>query len=204
MLFNFSEKGHRVLATDISEGMIQHARAKGNGKVQFQQMDINTISESIFQQKFDLVFSNFGGLNCLSPQQLKKFLKTLPSLVKPNGKIIMVIMPKSCLWEQFYFLVKGSSKKAFRRKKEQPSMANVEGIEVPTWYYNPKDIVTLCKEVDTVSVHPIGIAIPPSYLEPFFASKKRILRTLTLIEGWLKASFWAKYADHYIITFQKK
>lgn len=199
-----SKKGHQVLATDISKEMIAESRKK-NPNITFKTLDITSISSETFEQKFDVIFSNFGGLNCLSKEQLKSFLDVSETLLNPNGKTILVIMPKNTLWEQLYFLLKGSFKKAYRRNTSQSIAANVEGVAVPTWYYNPKEIVALASEkLKTISIKPVGIAIPPSYLESFFVKKKRFLGALVKIESWLSSSFWAKYADHYLIILQKK
>ena len=82
---------------------------------------------------------------------------------------------------------------------------NVEGVKIPTWYYNPKEVVTLAEEkLEPEVIKPIGIAIPPSYLESFFVKRKGLLNFLIKTESWLSCSFWAKYADHYLIAFSKK
>jgi len=202
----FSEKGHQIIATDISEEMIQAALSKNiKGSVRFVQHDMTTITEDTFQKKFDLIFSNFGGLNCLPEEELKEMMQKIDKLLNPLGKIALVIMPKHCLWETFYFLMKGNWKKATRRNTKKSVMANVDGVEVSTWYYNPKDIVTLAKnQFRTLAIKPIGMTIPPSYLEPYFKDKKSFFRLLVRMESMFAARFWAKYADHYLVAFQKK
>lgn len=199
----FSRLGHRVLATDISSEMIKTAQKK-YPKINFQQLDINLINTNTFQEKFDFIFSNFGGLNCLTPNELKKFLEISSSILTPNGRLGLVIMPKSCLWEQFYYLLKRQTKNAFRRKSKKFILANVDGISVPTWYFNPKYIKKNTNNYKVIITKPVGIAIPPSYLEPFFKNKKLLLQILIWKEKLLSFSFLAKYADHYLIILQKK
>lgn len=199
----FSKKGHKVLATDISEEMIKVAKSKNNN-ICFLQQDINTITSKIFTEKFDLIFSNFGGLNCLSNSQFELFLQKSVTLLKPNGKLIMVVMPKHCLWEFIYFSIKGKFKKANRRNTNSVVIANVNGEKVSTWYHNPKEIVSLTEKLYVLDmIKPIGISIPPSYLESSFLSKKPFINILTTIEKLLSNKFWAKYADHYLIEFTK-
>ena len=199
-----SNLGHRVIATDISSEMIAKAKKK-NPSIQFLQQDITTITSETFSEKFDLIFSNFGGLNCLSKEQLKSLIDTSETLLKKNGKLIFVIMPKRCLWERFYFFIKGNFKKMKRRKSKKAVLANVDGIDVATRYFNPSELKELANKKYTLSVlKPIGISIPPSYLEPYFVSKKNFLKLLIHLENWLSSSFWSKYADHYLISFQKK
>ncbi|MBV1922886.1 MAG: class I SAM-dependent methyltransferase [Flavobacteriaceae bacterium] len=199
-----TNQGHKVIATDISSEMITEATSK-NDSITFLQQDITTITSETFTETFDLIFSNFGGLNCLSKEQLETFIDVSETLLKNNGKLVFVIMPKHCLWEQFYFFIKGDFKKMNRRKSKQEVVANVDDVNVPTWYFNPSELKTLTKNKFTLSLlKPIGISIPPSYLEPFFISKKRFLKLLISFEKWLSSTFWSKFADHYIISFQKK
>ncbi len=199
----FTKNGHKVLATDISEEMINVAKSKNNN-ICFLQQEINTITSKTFQKKFDLIFSNFGGLNCLSKSQLELFLQKSSKLLNPDGKLLLVLMPKHCLWERFYFLLKGKHKKAFRRNTNKAILANVDGIQVQTWYYNPKEIVSLTEKLYVLGmVKPIGISIPPTYLEPFFSKRKSLLKILIKMERLLSNRFWAKYADHYLIEFTR-
>ncbi len=202
----FSKNGHSVLATDISYEMIQVAKQKyKDSNIEFKQLDIKDISTESFTQKFDLIFSNFGGLNCLSPQELKSFLNISDSLLKSKGKMALVIMPKLCIWERFYFILKGEIRKAKRRNTNKSVLANVEGVKVPTWYYNPKEVVSLASnQYKTIAIKPIGLKIPPSYLEPFFKNIKGFLKMLIWAEELFSNRFWAKYSDHYLIIFEKK
>lgn len=201
-----AKKNHTVLATDISKEMI--ARAKS--KVQFQnltfvQADINSISDLCIDKKFDILFSNFGGLNCLTKTELELFFKNSTEKLTEKGKLILVIMPKNTLWERIYFLAKGKIKSAFRRAKKV-AIATVDGVSVPTYYYNPDDIIKLAeREFDVLGTNPIGFFIPPSYLEPFFKENKKLLSILSKAENRIKNwSFLSKYADHYIVLLQKK
>ncbi len=202
----FFEKGHRVLATDISSEMIKVAKEKHqNPNIRFQEKDITKITSETFSEKFDLIFSNFGGLNCLSPQELEKFISVSYSLLNPNGKMALVIMPKFCLWERFYFILKGKFKKAKRRNTNDAVLVNVEGVKVSTWYYNPKEVVSLTSNhYKTIAIKPIGLKIPPSYLESFFLNKKGLLKMLIWAEKLYSNQFWSKYSDHYLIVLEKK
>lgn len=217
----FANQNHTVLATDISEGMINKAKQKNDLKnLKFQQLDINKIdscfrrndnTESVIpakagiQNKFDLIFSNFGGLNCLSNQELEAFFKNASSLLNENGKIVCVIMPKNCIWENNYLFLAGKWKQLFRRNTKDYLLVNVEGTSVKTWYYNPKEIVSLTKnEYHIKNYKPIGFFIPPSYLESFFKRNNWLLNSLNWLENQVTNwSFLSRYSDHFIITLQK-
>lgn len=202
----FFDQGHRVLATDISEKMIDKARDKYPGtSIRFQVLDIRNLNEEPFDEPFDLIFSNFGGLNCIDHYDLKRFVEVSSTLLKTSGKMALVIMAKKCLWERFYFAVKGRFGSAFRRNTNESVMSHVDGTMVRTWYYSPKDVIKMSKpHFDPILIRPIGICIPPSYLEPFFRNRKRLLGWLIRLERIFSRRFYSDYADHFIIVLQKK
>ena len=202
----FAKLGHDVIATDISKGMIEVAKAKPHPKnVTFKVQDINTITKDSFHKKFDFIFSDFGGINCLSFEQLEMFFETSAELLKENGKIAIVLMPKNCLWERVYFTLKGDKTKANRRNTNESIVANVDGVGVDTWYYNPKDVSAAAKKsFTTKKVKPIGVTIPPSYLEQSFVAKFPMLNIFKGFDSVLTAASLAKYADHFLIILEKK
>ncbi|NHN27446.1 class I SAM-dependent methyltransferase [Flavobacterium jejuense] len=201
-----AQRNFNVLATDISENMIAIGKSKNHYQnLTFNQLDLTLLANRESLGTFDLVFSNFGGLNCLPKNELQNFFTNIPNHLNEKGKLALVIMPKNTIWEQCYFLLKGKLSKVFRRRKEV-AIANVDGENVATYYYNPKDIVNLAKiNFNFIESKPIGFFIPPSYLEPFFQNKIRLFKILNYLENKIKnKSFLSKYADHYIIILQKK
>ncbi|WP_298221330.1 class I SAM-dependent methyltransferase [Flavobacterium sp.] len=201
-----AKQGFEVTATDISKAMIATAKAKENpNDITYRQADINDLSVYFPNEKFDLIFSNFGGLNCLSKIQMELFFKNAANLLTEKGQLILIIMPRNTLWEQGYFLLKGKFESVFRRKKEN-ALANVDGQKVLTYYYNPKETLTLAGDsFDLKQQNPIGFFVPPSYLEPFFKTRPRFMGLLNALERKITTySFLAKYADHYLIAFEKK
>lgn len=201
-----AHQNFKVTATDISSKMIEVAKSKAlHDNLTFSTVDIKAIAMEFSGQKFDLIFSNFGGLNCLSKSELTQFFKDSNALLSEKGKLILVIMPKHTLWEQGYFLVKAQFSEVFRRKKEVV-VADVDGEKVPTYYYNPKDIVNLAgNDFELLNHKPIGFFVPPSYLESFFKKKEGVLRFLFGLENKISnRSLLSKRADHYILTLQKR
>ncbi|HKR04403.1 MAG TPA: methyltransferase domain-containing protein [Bacteroidia bacterium] len=206
----FAKKGHRVIATDASEKMIEESNSKflplqegPNSK--FRTCGFDKLKEEFSNNKFDLVFSNFGGLNCIDDAQLKKLSADLFSLLKPNGKFIAVIMGRKCLWEQFYFLCKLNFRKALRRLSKEGVYAAFGSQVQKTFYYSPAEFKKITGTEFRVTVKkPVGIAIPPSYLEPFFKNKTWLLKILNFKERLLSFSFLSNFADHYFIALQRR
>lgn len=205
----FSDKGFNIMATDISLEMLKATEKKVaqfsmQHKVHVRHFDIEDFDETLFDKKFDLIFSNFGGMNCIPPDALKSLFGKIPSMLNPGGRLIAVLMPKHCLWESFYFLVKLQFPKVFRRWLRNNMKAIIGGIEVNTWYYNPSQIEKWQSPTFRVAAcRPIGFALPPSYLEKYFANRSKILIQLYGIERKLRSlSFLSKFADHYIIDLK--
>ncbi|WP_394747365.1 class I SAM-dependent methyltransferase [Spongiimicrobium salis] len=203
-----SQKSARVTATDLSMAMLTKAESKAQGKdnITYKTLDLNHFGETTFESGFDFIFSNFGGLNCIAPKQMEKFIQDAGSKLNERGQMALVIMPKKTFMERLYFLIKGNRRKAFRRNTTTPVMANVEGKEVATWYYDPSDIKAYAKNTFKVlTFKPIGFLVPPSYLEGFFSTKKKLLSLL----GWIdrRLDFFnplSAYADHFIIILEKR
>lgn len=205
-----AKNGHSVLATDASAKMIEVAKQKSNAitstTLHFEQAAFSELKTKFSNQKFDLVFSNFGGLNCVNNLELKQLLDDFYGLLNPNGKLVLVIMGRKCAWERLYFLLKGNSKSAFRRMSQDAIAANLgNGIVQPTFYFSPSEIKSLAEQkFQHLNTKPIGFFIPPSYLEKFFSNKKILLQFLFQLEKLFgQFSFLSNYADHYLIYLKR-
>jgi ubiquinone/menaquinone biosynthesis C-methylase UbiE len=206
----FSEKGFNIVATDVSEEMLKVTQEKVQQysmqhKISSQYLDLDSFDDSLFEKKFDLVFSNFGGLNCINPASFQKLLDKLPAILSPEGRFIAVIMPKFCIWESIYFLLTFQFKKIFRRWTKKSVEAELQGAQVKTWYFRPSQVKSWATKFSIVTKKPIGLALPPSYLQRFFSKHKRFLRILNSLEKKLNTwSALAGMADHYLIDLKLK
>lgn len=206
----FGEKGFNIVATDISEEMLKVTEKKVaqfsmQDKVHTRYLNMEDFDETLFAKKFDLIFSNFGGVNCLSPASFKMLLRKIPDMLNPGGRFIAVIMPKYCVWESLYFLIKFKFSKAFRRWTNQEVIANINGVDTGIWYYNPATVRAWIGSSLLLQNHwPIGLVLPPSYLEKFFESRSRTLMRLNSLEAKLNTfSFLSPLADHFIIDLKR-
>lgn len=207
----FGERGFNIVATDISGEMLRVTQKKAEQfsmqhRISSHYLDLESFNETLFDKKFDLVFSNFGGLNCINPESFKKLLENLPSLLNPGGRFVGVIMPKFCAWETVFFLLRLQFKKAFRRLTSKEVITDLQGTSMKTWYYHPSQIKNWSKEkFRLISIRPIGVALPPSYLENFFSLRKRWLLQLNKFEKSLShASLLSGMSDHFVIDLQLK
>lgn len=206
----FAEKGLRVLATDISPEMVRVAAHKADQKgvshlVRTRVCAFQDIALLENDPRYDLIFSNFGGLNCLPPGDYLDFVNNLARLLSPGGLFIAVVMPRFCLWETLYYMGKAKFRQAFRRLSRAPVSARLnDSTSVKTWYYSPKDMKTYFKDWVVADVRPIGLFIPPSYLEPFFKNRITFLDRLANLERIAaRFKFLAGAGDHFMVVFKK-
>lgn len=205
----FGEGGFNLVATDITEEMLKITEKKAEQysmqhKISSHFLDLDTFNETLFDKKFDLVFSNFGGINCINPESLQMLFARLPSILNPGGRFIGVVMPKFCAWETVFFLLRFQFRRAFRRLSSRQSFSDLHGPNAKTWYYQPSQITSWSKSnFKLVSLQPIGVALPPAYLERFFTVRKRWLTRLNRLEKrFNQSSFLSAMSDNYIIDLK--
>jgi ubiquinone/menaquinone biosynthesis C-methylase UbiE len=205
----FAAQGHRVHATDISEGMQQILKQKIVAAGLHEKISTETISYTALGQleckkEYDLIFSNFAGLNCTG--ELDKVLYSFTDLLKPGGLVTLVILPRFCLWE-FLLLFRGRFKTAFRRFFSRNGVtAHIEGSFFKCWYYNPSYVIKhLQKNFDQVDLEGLCTVVPPSYLEGFAEKYPKLFSFLKLKEKkWSRKWPWKNMGDYYIISLRKK
>lgn len=205
-----AQAGHRVLATDLSKKMIEVAKSKvaqldQTLDLRFETADFLQLPTIVGQKKFDLVFSNFGGLNCINTADTIQFSRNCYQLLRPGGILFLIYISKACTWERLYFSYQGNKEKASRRKTNGPVTSQVEGHPVSIWYYSTTELATLYSQYFTLEDQfPIGLLVPPSYLEPLFTKRKFLLQTLGGMDRVLRFKGWADYGDHVGVVLQRR
>ena len=198
-----------VHATDISVGMLEVLQQKVKDahleKLINSEICSFTDLENL-QDKgpYDLIFSNFAGLNCTG--ELNKVLASFTALLKPKGILTLVILPKFCLWE-LLMIFKGKLKTATRRLFSKNGVtARVEQTHFTCWYYNPSYLIKhLKKDFDLLSIEGLCTIVPPSYIENFSEKFPKVFSLLCKIENrWKNKWPWKYIGDYYIISLQKK
>lgn len=203
---HLSQMGHRVTATDASLAMLEQARIKTTTKdIRLLQLDLKALDDPRLEKDYDLIFSNFGGLNCLSAEQLGLFLEQAERSLSANGELILVLMSRSCALERIYYRLKGDREKAYRRAGGGPLMVAVNGLYVNTWYYNPKDLQALLPAgLSIQKAYPVGISIPPSYMQKGINRKPWLLKLGAWLEPLIAIPPLASMGDHYILKIVRQ
>ena len=200
-----AERGYHVHATDISTGMVAAIRKKIQRTTAPTRFTVQQLSFTGLEQTeagpFDLIFSNFGGLNCIP--DLNAVTKKLPNVLKHGGYIVWVIMPPICPWEVAQVL-RGQFRVGLRRLHRSGVLANVEGAAIRTWYHSPKEVrAAFPSEFHLVAQRSISLFCPPSYMDRFPHRFSRLTQHLLNLDARLGKYFpFQHWGDFLIYTFQ--
>ncbi len=192
--------GYKVLATDSASGMINMIYQKRHQNLNALQMSFHKLE---LTQKFDIILSNFGGLNTTS--NIAKVFKQFPNLLNKGGYVVLTILNPFCIWE--FANLPWSWKTATRRLnwlKKKPTKANIGGNVIDTYYYSPAQIQKAMPPVmRLVEVQGLSIFVPPPYMKQIPRRYPKIFDMLTKIEMRL-CSFWpfSHLGDYFIISFR--
>ncbi len=199
----FAQKGILVHSTDISDGMIEQIAKKVTDynlshKITFEQCSYTELNK-IKNKKFDFIFSNFGGLNCLA--DLSEATKFFPSLLNEKGKVCLVIMPPICPWE-LVNIFRGKFKYAFRRLKTSGTPAHIEDIHFTTHYFSSKEVMkALGDKFILVKLEGLAVFTPNPQMEKFQKKFPGLINLLNKLDESLSGYFpFNKIGDHIILT----
>jgi ubiquinone/menaquinone biosynthesis C-methylase UbiE len=200
----FAALGYRVHATDMSEGMLRQLEKKVVLQDLDEKITLQKISYTELDQitnKFDYIFSNFGGLNCIP--DLGPVAKNIPKLLKPKGKVTLVIMPPICPWE-LALILRGHFKSAVRRLHRNGVLAHVEGVHFKSFYFTPKRVLKVFgREFKKIALQGLGSVSPPPYMKNFPKRLPEVYRFLTSLDARIsRFPPFNSWADHFILTMQ--
>ncbi|MDP4762993.1 MAG: methyltransferase domain-containing protein [Salibacteraceae bacterium] len=195
--------GHEVIATDLSSEMISVAKQKRASDISFQVAGFHDLKEKFEGQTFDLIFSNFAGLNCVSKLQLQAIQEDFSALLKPKGKFIGVFLGEYCWQERLYFRLKNQPDNINRRLSIHE--ANIDNKSTQqTHCFSPEALKELFIDFNFIRQQPIGLLVSPSYFEAQLKHWPRLVRLLQSLESAVAIPKWANNADHFLIEFEVK
>jgi cyclopropane fatty-acyl-phospholipid synthase-like methyltransferase len=205
-----ANRGVHVVACDNSPQMIAVAKRRigENGLQQFVQTRVlraQDIAALDTNELFDGAFSNFGVLNCV--EDLGRFARDLAQRLKPGASVVLCWMGPCCLWEIGWYLVHGNRKKAFRRLQRDGVTAKIaDGAFVRVHYPSVKSLVrTFAPEFRVAVVKGIGVAVPPSYLEPWAQQHPRLFQMGERADSFLGHCPGVRVlADHILVRLQRE
>ena len=199
----FAQNGRVVHATDVADGMIHAIREKAQrlgAGLTVQQISFTEIG-TVEGAPFDLVFSNFGGLNCIP--DLREVTRFVPKLLKPGGYVVWVIMPPLSPWE-LTLALRGKFGAAVRRLNPKGVQANVEGAQVWTWYFSARSVrAAFGAEFRLLERRSISLFGPPSYMDRFPLLFPRLTNLLLKMDERLGGLYpFNLWGDFVMYTFR--
>jgi len=205
-----AQLGHKVLATDRSQDMLKVVEAKAadnllQNLLKVGEMDLADPTAVLedgdrsTQEAYHLVFSNFGGLNCINHDELTVLSNTLKGKLANGSDVVLVIMPRYCLFDLVYRLLHFNIGSIVDRISKDAIEVDVEGIRVKTYYHSPQAAKKAFKGYQHIDTKIIGLY--PSYMEKLINKFSFLLhledflvRTFSLLGG----PFY-RLSDHYLI-----
>ncbi len=197
----FAKRGHIITATDFSQSMLNIADnklLKQTYRGQYKSCLLDLKNPAIPENNFDLVFSNFGGLNCLNREELTVLCKFVSEKLIPGGSFIGVVMPPHTFIDKYYRIYKGEKEKHYNRSADKALEVEVNGKNISTFYFQEEELKNIFSKFTTVNILPVGFI--PSYLE-----KSRLKNFLLLMSDFLcTLRFNPNKSDHFLIHFKKQ
>ena len=184
----FAQRGVNVHATDVAAGMLDAIADKAathnalhHTRITHEAADFQDLRAVLRPADgYDLIFSNFGGLNCA--EDLTAVCAQFHALLKPGGHVALVVMPPLCPWELAQAL-RGHFKTATRRLHAGGTRAHVEGAHFVTRYFSPATVLrALGLRFNDAHLQAISLFSPPSFVERFPARLPRVFNALTRLD----------------------
>jgi len=205
-----AERGVTVLACDSSPQMIDVAarRVRQSGLqalVSARVLRGEDISTLPPDELFDGAFSNFGALNCVD--DLERVAHGLARVLKPGATALLCWMGPCCMWEMIWYLAHADKDKAFRRFKPAGVNARIaDGAFIHVHYPSVRFLAwTFAPEFRVKAVRGIGVAVPPSYLEPWARRHPYLLQICEHFDSWLGGSPGVRLlGDHVLVRLQRE
>ena len=193
------ERGHRVVAVDKSEGMLDTLRERlPAASVYIGDARRLTILENA--APFDVALLNFGVINCV--ERPAEVARALARHVRPGGWAFVVWMPRWSWGEVAYFGLRGHFRAASRRWSGH-SAVEVAGREVPTWFHTQADVCADFLPWFTAErCESLSVVLPPPRQT---ARWTRRMRWLERIDGQVRAlPVLSATGDHAIVAFRRR
>ncbi len=200
-----ARRGYTVHATDIAAGMLNRLRSKVSD---LGLQDQVTVEERSFLSlldtpgaPFDAVFSDLGGLNCIS--DLSPVIRQLPAVLKPDGVVTWVLMPHICLWE-IAEVFRGHPRIAFRRFAPGAVRSHLEGLYFDVYYFSPRQTIRwFGDDFELIALEGLSVITPTAESKNFAKRHPRVYSALSWLDDRLAPHWpWNGWGDFYIASFR--
>ena len=200
-----AKKGFSIVAVDLSSRMIAEAEQKSQGltNAQFLVASFENM-DHIAPNEFDLVLSNFGGLNCT--RDLTRVGQQVADRLKPGGYFIAVVMPSFSLWETLSFAARRDFKEAFRRLKPAGTETQLNGINFTVYYYSPRQMArAFSAGFEVIETFGLNVFSPPPHAWKAAKRFPALTAGLEAIDDMLyRLPVLRTIGDHCVVVLRKR
>ncbi len=199
-------EGYSVTGVDISPGMIGQARSRASRSPELRTEFFISSFEDLSvlgNRSFDLVLSNFGGLNCTD--SLDAVFAQFAGSTTPKGYFLGVVMPKVCLWEIIAGLARMRPGSAFRRFQVSVPARGFNQYSFRVYYHPVRRLLSAAAgRFDPVSIRGLSLFSPPPHAQGFRSRFSRTRRLLDKLDDLLGAlPLLRGMADHSLVLLQR-
>jgi ubiquinone/menaquinone biosynthesis C-methylase UbiE len=200
-----AQRGYHVHAIDIAGGMLDRLREKVErlqlgSQITFQQCSFTDLDQ-VQDAPFDAIFSDLGGLNCIS--NLTPVINNLPWVLKPGGLVTWVLMPPICLWEMAE-IFRGNFRLAFRRLSRKGARSHLEGLYFDVYYFTSKQVIQwFGRDYSLVTLEGLSVITPTAESKNLAKQFPHLYRTLAWFDDRLSVRHpWRGWGDFYILSLR--
>ena len=201
----------RIIATDISERMLEILRRKIRAKnllgkivpLQARASEIRKASDVVEGGKVEVAYSFNGALNC--EPDLDRFVEGLSGVVAPEGYFVCSVRNSFCLGEALSHAAVLQFDRMTPRKK-QPVMVSVGGMDIPAFYYAPTAFADFFSVRFTLrKIIGLPAFLPPAYLSDYYVKFKNVASILERFELVFGDHFpFNRFGDQTLFVFQNR
>ena len=199
----------RIIATDISEKMIEILKKKIQARKVFDKIvpvkvraaEISKVGRVLDGSKAQAAYSFNGALNC--EPDLDSFAEGLSSVLTPGAYFVCSVRNSLCIGESLSHAAVLQFEKMAPRKK-QPVMVSVGGIDIPALYYTPTEFAEFFRPKFKL-LRAIGLPafMPPAYLSDYYVKFKKITSVLEKFEFAMADCFpFNRWGDQTLFIFK--
>jgi SAM-dependent methyltransferase len=212
-----AQRGCAVTATDVSPAMLETTRRKAERarvaeRVCVQPLDLNegVDDESASQwnqlpeHAYDGAYSNFGPLNCVEDRPA--LARALAGVIRPGGKLVLVVMGPLCPWEVGWHLIHGKPRAAIRRFRAGDAARVGEDRTLRVWYPSQRrlqrEFAAYFRPLEAAGV---GLLLPPTEMGHLVDRWPRFFKRLAALDSRFAAGLpWRWLNDHYVLVLERR
>ena len=200
---HLAERGIHVLACDLSPRMIELAirrsiQSNTTNLTQFRVLPTERISQLIGEGHFDGALSNFSGLNCV--ENLSLVAHNLGELLRPSASAIICMAGRIAPLQVAWYLAHGHVKQAMRRLCCSTDDSRIR-VHFPTVRAIAR---SFAPKFRLRQWQGIGVAVPPSCMEPLAQRFPLLLKMLQRADDYLApCPILRGFADCVLLHFER-